>query len=72
MENAGVPYLRMSCINTVRPHFPCGIVFIIYILRQSSLWRPFDFKSFQNAKIYCYTDREMTTKSKYKLISKNV
>ena len=22
-------------------HFPCGIVFIIYILRHSSLWQPF-------------------------------
>ena len=22
-------------------HFPCGIVFIIYILRHSSFWRPF-------------------------------
>ena len=24
-------------------HFPCGIVFIIYILRHSSLWQPFYF-----------------------------
>ena len=32
-------------------HFPCGIVFIIYILRYSSFWRPFYFKSFKNAKI---------------------
>ena len=32
-------------------HFPCGIVFIIYILRHSSFWRPFYLKSFKNAKI---------------------
>ena len=32
-------------------HFPCGIVFIIYILRHSSFWRLFYFKSFKNAKI---------------------
>ena len=36
-------------------HFPCGIVFIIYILRHSSFWQAFYFKSFQNAKICCYT-----------------
>ena len=30
-------------------HFTCGIVFIVYILRQSSFWWPFYFKSFQNA-----------------------
>ena len=30
-------------------HFPCGIVFIIYILRHSSFWRLFYFKSFKNA-----------------------
>ena len=36
-------------------HFPCGIVFIIYILRHSSFWRPFYFKSFKNAKICRYT-----------------
>ena len=30
-------------------HFPCGIVFIIYILRHSSFWQPFYFKSFKNA-----------------------
>ena len=34
-------------------HFPCGIVFIIYILRRSSFWRPFYFKSFKNAKNVC-------------------
>ena len=32
-------------------HFPCGIAFIIYILRHSSFWRPFYFKSLKNAKI---------------------
>ena len=32
-------------------HFPCGIVFFIYILRHSSFWRLFYFKSFKNAKI---------------------
>ena len=32
-------------------HFPRGIVFIIYILRHWSFWRPFYFKSFKNAKI---------------------
>ena len=32
-------------------HFPCGIVFITYILRHSSFWRPFYFKSFKSAKI---------------------
>ena len=36
-------------------HFPCGIVFIIYILRHSSFWRPFYFKSFKNAEICRYT-----------------
>ena len=36
-------------------HFPCGIVFILYILRLSSFWRPFYFKSFKNAKICRYT-----------------
>ena len=36
-------------------HFPCGIVFIIYILRHSSFWRPFYFQSFKNAKICRYT-----------------
>ena len=35
-------------------HFPCGIVFIIYILRHSSFWWPFYFKSFKNAKICRY------------------
>ena len=38
-------------------HFPCGIVLIIYILRRSSFWQPFNFKSFQNAKICLYTQR---------------
>ena len=28
-------------------HFPCGIVFIIYVLRHSSFLRPFYFKSFK-------------------------
>ena len=45
-------------------YFPCGIVFIIYVLRHSSFWQSFHFKSFQNAKIAA-TPREMTTKSKY-------
>ena len=36
-------------------HFPCGIVFIIHILRHSSFWRPFYFKSFKTAKICRYT-----------------
>ena len=36
-------------------HFPCRIVFIIYILRHSSFWRPFYFKSFKNAEICGYT-----------------
>ena len=36
-------------------HFPRGIVFIIYILRHSSFWRPFYFKSLKNAKICRYT-----------------
>ena len=36
-------------------HFPCGIVFIIYVLRHSSFWRPFYLKSFKNAKICRYT-----------------
>ena len=36
-------------------HFPCGIVFIIYILRHSSSWRPFYFKSFKNIKIWRHT-----------------
>ena len=29
--------------------FPCYFLFIIYILRHSSFWQPFYFKSFQNA-----------------------
>ena len=37
--------------------FSRGIVLIIYILRHSSFWRPFYFKSFQNAKICRYTLR---------------
>ena len=44
-------------------HFPCGIVFIIYILRHSSFWRYFYFKSFKNAKICRYT---LTAKSQRK------
>ena len=36
-------------------HFPCGIVFIVNILRHSSFWWPFYFKSFKNAKICRYT-----------------
>ena len=36
-------------------HFPCGILFIIHIMRHSSFWRPFYFKSFKNAKICRYT-----------------
>ena len=36
-------------------NFPCGIVFIIYILRHSSIWRPFYIKSFKTAKICRYT-----------------
>ena len=38
-------------------HFPCGFVFIIYILRNSSFWQPFYFKSFQNAKICRHAPR---------------
>ena len=44
-------------------HFPCGIVFIIYILRHSSFWRYFYFKSVKNAKICRYT---LTAKSQRK------
>ena len=36
-------------------HFACGIVYIIYILRHSSFWQPFYFKSFKNATICRYT-----------------
>ena len=36
-------------------HFPCGIVFIIHILRHSIFWRPFYFKSFKTAKLCRYT-----------------
>ena len=36
-------------------HFPCGIVFIIYMLRHSSFSGPFYFRSFKNAKICRYT-----------------
>ena len=69
MESAGVQYLctRSFCIrNQTSEHservrkyrtkrFPCGIVFIICILRHSSFWQPLYFKSFQNAKICRYT-----------------
>ena len=55
-------------------HFPCGIinVFIIYILRHSSFWWPFYFKSCKNTEICRYTYRKMTTKTKCQLFSKNV
>ena len=36
-------------------HFPCGILFIINILRHSSFLRPFYFKYFKNAEICRYT-----------------
>ena len=69
MESAGVQYLctRSFCIrNRTSEHservrkyrtkrFPCGIVFIICILRHSSFWQPLYFKSFQNAKICRYS-----------------
>ena len=41
-------------------HFPCGIVSIIYILRHSSFWRPFYFKSFKNAKKFAATTKSTT------------
>ena len=53
-------------------HFPCGIVFIIYIPRHSSFWRPFYFKSFKNAYLPLHTCRKMTKKTKYQLFSTNV
>ena len=36
-------------------HFPCGIVFIIYILRHSSFGGPFYFKSFKSISILVKT-----------------
>ena len=36
-------------------HFPCGILFIINILRHSSFLLPFYFKYFKNAEICRYT-----------------
>ena len=53
-------------------HFLCGIVFIIYIPRHSSFWRPFYFKSFKNAYLPLHICRKMTTKTKYQLFSKSV
>ena len=57
MESAGVRYLCTSrWVRKYRTkHFACGIVFIIYILRHSSFWQPFYFKSFKNATICRYT-----------------
>ena len=34
-------YARVVDVSEITKHFPCGIVFIIYILRRSSFWRPF-------------------------------
>ena len=48
-------------------HFPCGIVFIICILRHSSFWRPFYFKSFKNA-----TNLPLQQKAQQKLTSRSV
>ena len=54
-------------------HFPCGIVFIIYILRHSSFWWPFYFKSFKNAKICRYTlTAKWQRKRSISFFSKNV
>ena len=58
-------------------HFPCGIVFILYILRHSSFWRPFYSKYFKNAKICCYTltakwQRKRSTSFLVKTFVKNI
>ena len=54
-------------------HFPCGIVFIIHILRHSSFWRPFYFKSFKNAKICRYSlTAKWHRKRSNQIFSKNV
>ena len=50
---------RMSGISDTKTsaYTPRGIVLIIYILRHSSFWQPFNFKSFQNTKLCLYTQR---------------
>ena len=55
IERVRFPIQKQRVRNYRTKHFPCGIVFIIYILRHSSFWRPFYFKSFKNAKIFRYT-----------------
>ena len=52
-------------------HCKSGIVFIVNILRHSSFWWPFYFKSFQMLK-FAATHHEKTVKTNYQLFSKNV
>ena len=52
-------------------HFTYGIVFTIYILRQSSFWWPFYFSLFKMFK-FAATHHEITMKTKYQLFNRNV
>ena len=53
--SAVVDFLCFLRQKPTRERGPTTIVFIIYILRHSSFWPHFHFKSFQNAKICHYT-----------------
>ena len=60
----GFWYENKKCAYTRTKHFPCGIVFIMYILRHSSFWKSFFFnlsKMLKFATTYC----EMTNKMKH-------
>ena len=62
---------KTSAYIPYKVYFPRGIVFVIYVLRHSSLWQPLYLKSFQNAK-FAATYCEIKKKTKHQLISKNV
>ena len=57
-----------ECVNTRTKKFLFGIVFIIYILRQSPVWDLF-IVSLSKMPKFAATHREMTTKSKYQPLS---
>ena len=58
VESAGVRYLRTCCRTKVKQrarkcctkHFPCGTVFIIYLLRHSTFCQPFIWNLHENLK----------------------
>ena len=59
----GFWYENKKCAYTRTKHFPCGIVFIMYILRHSSFWKSFFFNLFKMLK-FATTYCEMTNKMK--------